>query len=83
MAFLKNAEISTRELFRDLRRMIKHGLKVHNLHSMNSYKIAQYAEANIKKSCGIRNKDYHNMKGHTLGDHNQQYLKSPLSGSST
>ena len=39
---------------------------------------AQYAEANFKKSYGIRDKYYHSMKGYTLRDHNQQYLKSPL-----
>ena len=39
----------------------------------------QYVEANFKKSYGIRDKYYHSMKGYTLRDHNQQYLKSPLS----
>ena len=41
--------------------------------------LSQYAEANFKKSYGIHDKYYHSKKGYTLRDHNQQYLKSPLS----
>ena len=53
------------------------------MHTLRLKFHTQYAEANFKKSCGIRDKDYHSIKGHTQGDHNQQYLKSPLLDPST
>ena len=41
---------------------------------------SQYVEGNLLKSCGIHDNDYHSIKPHTSGGHNQQRMKSPLSG---